>query len=200
MTTLEEQEARISKSFVEIGDALRIIRDSRLYKPGWTSFEAYCQEKWGWKKSYAHMLIQAASVAQEMSTIVDDKPVSNEGQARELAKVPQEDRAEVWEEAWQATGGKPTAKAVREAYEVRRGLVPDDFSEDAWFKQQADTVEPCWRAAEALKESIPRLRDGSENWSYEDVLDRVAEIEEYLSEIKSILAEKMQPERKLRIV
>ncbi len=53
-----------------------------------------CREKWGWKRAYAYQLIDGAaavkSLPPEMSTIVD-----NQTQARELAKVEPEKRAEV---------------------------------------------------------------------------------------------------------
>ena len=63
--------------------------------------------------SHAYRLIDASEVVRELPEGTP-APV-NEAQARELAKVPPEDRAEVMKEASQATGGKPTAAAVKAA-------------------------------------------------------------------------------------
>jgi hypothetical protein len=58
------------------------------------TFEEYCREKWGWEKAYCNHVIRAAEVVkalpQESATVV-----ASERQARELAKAPEEKRAEV---------------------------------------------------------------------------------------------------------
>ena len=60
---------------MEVGKALADIRDSRLYRSDYDTFEAYCKEKWGWGKSYSYNLINAAGVVKSLpaqtSTIVD---------------------------------------------------------------------------------------------------------------------------------
>jgi hypothetical protein len=121
--TLVDCEAVIERgvrTFVEVGNALLTIRDERLYRDGFATFEAYCQERWGFSRQRAHQLTSAAEV---VTTIVDTglPAPANEGQARELAKAPEEQRAEVWRETVERTDGKPTAAAVRE---VRNQLVP----------------------------------------------------------------------------
>lgn len=35
------------KTFVEVGSALMEIRDSRLYRQEFGTFEDYCRERWG---------------------------------------------------------------------------------------------------------------------------------------------------------
>lgn len=50
-------------TFVEVGAALMEIRDSRLYRETHGTFEAYCRERWGWDRTYAHRTIQAAEVS-----------------------------------------------------------------------------------------------------------------------------------------
>ena len=85
VTTLQEHEATIERglaTFVEVGEALQAIREQRLYLGEYTTFEAYCQDRWGWSRRRAHQQIQAAQVAGALSTTVD-----NEAQARELAPL-----------------------------------------------------------------------------------------------------------------
>jgi hypothetical protein len=78
----------------------------RFCKKRHTTVEDYCQRRWGWKRSRAEQLITAASVANELAasvTTVTEAPM-NERQARELARLPEEQRAEVWSRAVEEHG------------------------------------------------------------------------------------------------
>jgi hypothetical protein len=70
-----------------LGDGF-LVSDLRLYRTTHKTFEAYCQERWGWTKSYTNNLIQAADVNEDLTTMVV-KPTS-ERQSRPLAKLPKE--------------------------------------------------------------------------------------------------------------
>lgn len=117
LAVLEETVAAGMQTFVEVGTALAEIRDSRLYRAEHATFEDYCERRWSLRRSRAYQLIDAAAVV--VSTMVDTVPElpapANERQARELARVEPERRAEVWQRAVEDTGGRPTAAAVREA-------------------------------------------------------------------------------------
>ena len=113
---LAAQEAIIArglKSFLEVSDALMVIRTDRLYLLTHTSFSAYCIERWGFSDSRAYQLTKAAEV---VSTIVGTglPAPATESQARELARVPERQRPDVWRETLERTGGQPTAAAIRE--------------------------------------------------------------------------------------
>jgi hypothetical protein len=108
-------EARIKPrlvAFFEVGEALLEIRDRRLYRQGFTTFEDYCRTRWGFGDRYARNLIAGA----EVRSIV---PVENEGQARELAPVKddpdlvREIHGKAQEKA-NALDEKLTAKLIRE--------------------------------------------------------------------------------------
>jgi len=101
------------KTFIEVGLALRRIRDTRSYKCEHKSFEAFCQDEYGWGRIRGHQLIQAAIIA----TTVPDKLLTNvntEGQMRSLAGIPAGQRTEALEIV-KSSGEKPTATAIREA-------------------------------------------------------------------------------------
>jgi len=107
------------QTFVEVGEALAVIRDGRLYRETHETFEAYCHERWGFTRTYAHRLVDAAEVAAMLPN--GNKP-ENEGQARELR--PLRDKPEAMVEAMsaakekaEANGSKVTAETIRE--EVR---------------------------------------------------------------------------------
>lgn len=117
---LAECEDRIERglqTFVEVGTALAMIRDNKLYRAKYSTFALYCETRWGFSDRRARQIIDAA----EIGTIV---PVENEGQARELARVPEPERAEVWQKANENTDGKPTAAAIRDAYAASRPETP----------------------------------------------------------------------------
>ncbi len=81
----------------EIFAGLPEIRDSRLYRQQFSTFEAYCRERWGMGKAYSHRLIAAAEVVSILSPIGDTIP-QTESQARPLTRLEPEVQREVWRE------------------------------------------------------------------------------------------------------
>ncbi len=100
------------KTFVEVGLALAEIRDSRLYRSDHATFEEYCNAKWGWNRAHCNQLIAGAAAVKSLPPEMDTV-VSNQRQARELAKVEPSKRVEVLEKA--AEAGPVTAKTIQEA-------------------------------------------------------------------------------------
>jgi hypothetical protein len=119
LVTLADCEQRIErglKTFIDVGQALAEIRDSRLYKGTHETFEDYCRERWNMSRPRAYELISAAEV---VSGIPDTLPApANAGQAAALAAVPEAERAGVWRDVVES-GDKPTAAAIRKAAEAR---------------------------------------------------------------------------------
>jgi len=118
LSGLETIIERGKKAFVQVGTALLEIRDKRLYRAEYDTFEVYCNRRWGFSRRFANMQIGAAEVAKEMGTIV---PISNEGTAREFVSVPEEDRPAIAEtaKAIAASQGRETinSRDVKEAKE-----------------------------------------------------------------------------------
>jgi hypothetical protein len=77
--------------------ALLEIRDLELYKPQYQSFEAYCIEKWGFGHSQAYRLMDAATIAADLSP--NGEMILKESHARALARVPKEQRTAVLDTA-----------------------------------------------------------------------------------------------------
>lgn len=139
-TTIE----RGQKTFLEVGNALAAIRDGKLYRESHKTFEAYCKARWTFTRQRASQLIEAADVTSKMSTTVD-KPAT-ERQARELGKVPAEHRQEVFEAAVEATDGRPTASAIREAAAEKMSTTVD----------KPATVEDRMKSANAALDALAR--------------------------------------------
>lgn len=116
---LAECEATIQKglaTFMDVGSALMRIRDGRLYRVEYKTFEAYCQEKWGIARAQAYRLMDASTIAGNLSPI-GDKPAT-ESQVRPLAGLEPEEQREVWISATEKAeeeGRKVTAKDVEMA-------------------------------------------------------------------------------------
>lgn len=116
--SFEENEKIIERglhSFVEVGQALMRIRDSRDYKTraGFPTFEAYCTKRWQMSRTFAHNTIKASETVFSIENIAPELPVpTTEGVARELKGTDQQ-KAEVWQETVKRHGPKPTAKQTR---------------------------------------------------------------------------------------
>jgi len=120
LLALDECERIIERgltTFVEVGNALTRVREHKLYRGSYATFEAYCAAKWSISRPRAYELIAAAEV---VSGIPDTLPApANAGQASALAKVPEDQRAEVWAEV-NETEGKVTAEKIRDAADKRK--------------------------------------------------------------------------------
>jgi len=56
------------KSFIEVGNALVIIRDDRLYRAEHITFESYCRAQWQLGRTRAYQLIEASAITAAVST------------------------------------------------------------------------------------------------------------------------------------
>ena len=101
-------------TFVEVGLALKEIRDSKLYRTKHPTFGDYCRQRWRFTRTYGHRLIVAAEVAGDLSPI-GNKLLTCEAQARELGPLSAERRREVWLKVTAPGHPPPTAKRIREA-------------------------------------------------------------------------------------
>lgn len=103
----------------EVADALREIRDDKLYKDEYETFEQCCLDEFGLKHSQAYNLIAASKTKASLqtSTIVD-KPLAENltrpSQARALSAVKEAKRVNVLKRV--VNSGEPvTAKSITEA-------------------------------------------------------------------------------------
>ncbi len=112
LAALEAIIERGMKTFVEVGNALLEIRDSRLYRESFATFDEYCRERWKMSRIHAHRMIEAAGVANTLLPI--GNVPKNEAQARELAPLPPERQREI---AATIDFTKATAKEIHVAVE-----------------------------------------------------------------------------------
>lgn len=110
---------RLRHAFVDAGLALREIRDARLYREHYPTFDAYTLNVHHIRRNYADKLIAAAEAAQLVGTIVPELPAPGTiAHARELAELAENQVAlgicwRVVHEVSKRTGGDITARIVR---------------------------------------------------------------------------------------
>jgi hypothetical protein len=114
--------------FYEIGQALKEIRDSRLYKLIlFNSFEAYARDRWDIGRSQAYRLIDAYSVINNLSPIGDRLP-GNETQTRPLVQLDPVEQRKIWME-FLRTGMELNARNIQNFIDKRttkENLKPTD--------------------------------------------------------------------------
>jgi hypothetical protein len=125
----ERLERVVENSVFEAGRALKELRDRRLYRDIFPTFEDYCQSRFGFGRRYPYHLIRATAVVDnliEMCTNCSQNSDSesgesgivlptNEGQVRPLTGLPPSEQVEVWTAAVEEAGGKvPPARVVKD--------------------------------------------------------------------------------------
>ena len=103
------------QTFVEVGQALMLIRDKRLYRAEFGTFEAYCQDKWQLGRNFVNKTIAASNVVAnlEMGTRGTQTP-QTEKHARPLTKLEPELQVEAWQKVVEEHGDKITHNKVQE--------------------------------------------------------------------------------------
>lgn len=109
-------------TFIEVGMALMAIKTKWIVfkkEAGYTDFESYVEDRWGMAKSRGWQLLNAGTIGNEISTMVEKKP-KHERQVRPLSRLGtwKEPKPELWVEAWQgacdlAGDNPPTEKEVK---------------------------------------------------------------------------------------
>jgi len=163
----ENCEHRIERGiegYVEAGAALKQIRDLKLYRAQARTFDEYCQSRWRIGRQRGYQLIEAAQVCENLSKILDKKDLpAIESHARELCRLPEESRAEVWA-AVLADSDRPTAKKIREASGLSNPdrhdvhLTPPRIVKAVLETFKTIDLDPCSERATGDNPNIPATR------------------------------------------
>lgn len=70
-------------TFLKVGLALGEVRDSRLYRAEFESFEDYCDKKWSLTRTRAYQIMSAALTANEVSKKIRHRPERGAGQGHQ---------------------------------------------------------------------------------------------------------------------
>ncbi|MGA9416165.1 MAG: hypothetical protein WBV60_15860 [Terriglobales bacterium] len=103
-------------AYVGVGKALQEIQQGKLYKEKYTTFEEYCEKRWGFERQTAYDYIKASGVEQNVRTCVQTTPTLC--QARELAVLDSGQQKEV---AAATDFASTTVKALKAKIDKIRG-------------------------------------------------------------------------------
>jgi hypothetical protein len=102
-------------TFFEVGNALLNIRENRLYRGAFQSFEDYCRERWNIGRSYACRVMGAAERVNQLPENGSLPRPSNEFQVRPFLKLSAEEFPGAWKRAVSmAKSGKVTTPLAME--------------------------------------------------------------------------------------
>lgn len=170
---LAEAEAVIERhreAYIQAGLALLAIRDGRLYRGQYKTFEDYCRERWGFGRGRGYQLAKGAEIAQLLSTTVDSLPLpQSEAVARELSSLKPDEIRLVWTIVHDtAPGGEVTAAHVRSITDVFREMVTTQAIDAGEGEQihisealQARITEETYERMKRQEEHIRGKNDGA---------------------------------------
>ncbi|WP_052055915.1 hypothetical protein [Myxosarcina sp. GI1] len=161
-------EITVQQAFFVAGQALKLLRDKRLYRETHATFEAYVRDRFDYTRRAVDYLILAAEVVEnlkrEQIVLKTNVLPTKESQCRPLAKLSPEQQREVWLTAVEKTGGKvPSARIVKEVVNQNNSdldIEPQPMSKEIIYKPGTgiDYVvhldEETYRLLEAYQDRI----------------------------------------------
>lgn len=147
LNELERAIERGLKTFVEVGRALTEVRDKRLYRAQFSTFEDYCAVRWDLVRQSAYRQIDAAKVFDNLASLSPngDKPAAllplHEFQARALTRLDPAAQREVWSNLT-VDGKQPTGDAVAQAVDA--------------YESEHRKLTKSFQIAEQLREQRPQ--------------------------------------------
>jgi hypothetical protein len=181
---LDQQEARIAHGlhkFHEVGAALAVIRDQRLYRTDFANFREYCRARWGIGRQYAYRLMAAAEVVAQLSPLGDIVP-QTERQARALSRMAPQRLQAVWSELT-SDGDQPTAAQVEAVIRRSRIEVPP---------ARETTLERVREAEAAAARAAQRIGDRDRIAAGERALRKALKLYEGLGELSEDVCRKLR--------
>tara|TARA_Y100000310_G_C20587358_1_gene766170 strand:- start:414 stop:1364 length:951 start_codon:yes stop_codon:yes gene_type:complete len=157
---LEEVVEKNLTGFIAIGDALREIKESGLFRDRFETWEEYLSGRWGHafsSRQQAARLMAASSVVENVQPTDEQRAQLKETHVRHLAKLEPEAQREAFDKALDAsTDGKLTEKLVKGVVLEHSELVPESVR----MKPKRGPVE--WYTPEDIVDRAADVMDGIE--------------------------------------
>ena len=131
------------RTFIDVGRCFVEIKESGLYKEKYKTFEAYCDQRWGFSLNYADRLMRSVRTEEVLKKNVPmgTQLPANERQSREIDGLTDDQKQEVWSESVNtAPGGVVTGEYVRA---TRERLFPKATKEETMQKGSLITCPEC---------------------------------------------------------
>lgn len=156
------------QTFVEVGQALLTIRDKKLYRSSFRTFEEYCDVKWAISKRHGYELINASIVVENVRNCAQVMP-KTESQVRPLTGLEPEIQQEAWAAVVHQHGDNITASKVKE--------IADQFKDVNTELKQAK-AEPMF-AANSPEELLQKAKEIAKEKALQKQANREKRIEEF---------------------
>jgi hypothetical protein len=167
------------RTFVDVGNALLTIRDKRLYRDEFGTFEAYCQERWGFTRMRASQMIAAAEVVGNVNNCL--QLPERESHVRPLTSLEPEQQREAWARAVEtAPEGKVTGAHVKRVVEE---MAEPELEECGYLTINRENSQ--WVCTET-----------GETWPW-DAVDTPCPCELYIPESEYVHKPELEPEPKV---
>lgn len=172
LARLETHIDRAIAAYRQAGLALKEIRDRRLYRHQFGTFEDYVEVRWNMTRSRAYHMIRAAEVAEQL---LEDSGFAGmelgaavrlpegDGQARQLLRIPEDQRSEVWNSIIEVTTEeKLTRTRIDELLSIAEAGMPTGrLAEVVKEREEAATARAAAiKSDDHLSEKQKRLKAG----------------------------------------
>ena len=166
------------QTVLEVGWALVTIRDRRLYRDQYKTFEAYSRDKWEYSKTHANRLIGAAQVMKVLTPIGVN--CQRESQLRPLVALvglgPEKIPA-AWHRAEELAGpGQITARHVQQA--ANEFLPPGHGNGKTGRTHKADTMHT---ESESLLQLLDNAEKAAKSGNFRIVLSALCKLRKRLA-------------------
>ena len=162
--------------YIEVGRALTVINERRLYRANYKYFSDYYRERWGMHRSRTYRLIDASRVAAKLSTIVDSEVTLNECQLRPLVRLSDAALTEEYKKIIKTTG-KPSNRSSNKEKEKKGKIADND-----WKKNEF--MHLIIRAEQSVKFLLSMFPECS---SDPKVVESINELNDYLGKMEQLL-------------
>lgn len=156
------------QTFEDVGVALLAIRDQRLYRAEYGTFEDYCRERWGFSGRRGRLLMDAAQAVNEIkSGTIDPILPTHESQVRPLTRLAPEQQRDAWQRAVEtAPDGRVTAGHVQR--------VVDNMTRPQRL-EDSDTNEIPYQEPEPARLAVHFSSETPEHYTPREIIDAAIE-------------------------
>lgn len=171
LTELESTIERGLQTFYEVGSALLEIRDTKLYRQDYGTFDEYCRDRWSFSSRNANYMMNASKIIDNLESNFG-RALPKPSSVAETVPLVALETPELQREAWQravetAHDGKVTGAHVQRVVNEMRGInrvpqfeppyyldfEPDDLDEE--FEDRRDTQPPAQSSKPMHTDNIP---------------------------------------------
>jgi hypothetical protein len=185
---LEQCEKAIERglnTFVEVGRALTEIRDNKLYRISFKTFEAYCKERWEIGRSRAYELIDQAKVVTAIADAGVHLSAAADISKRDMRAVKDDIPAVSADIKARVDGGEEPDKAAAQAFraaaeKAKADKAAEQAANDAAQKAAQDALNPAVQAQQAAQQAAIDTAKAKKQEPESGITgaERIAELEE----------------------